>query len=230
MRVALFDCGSPTSQAENAFWENSRSNFSFADLVSLTGSRSGRNGPSVGQDNPAMSLVTEFRKGLADPNCPDKDQGERLSFRVNLQLGSLCSWMMWLGPWAPDRLPGWVSSTVSDGCPAAGRTENSGMSVWRTGLPGRQELGQKTFYSVTWCKIKGSWGNHRKQMKGNISGSIVYRAGLTLATILWVFIAPFFPGVWGALLSVNRLSIEWVGAQFWYLYHSFYYSAWKNEE
>ena len=78
-----------------------------------------------------------------------------LSLRRSQQLGSLCFWMMRLGPRAPDRLPAWVSSTVFDCCPAAGRTENSGMSAWRRGPLGRQDWNRKRFILSPDLKSRG---------------------------------------------------------------------------
>ena len=63
--------------------------------------------------------------------------------------------MVRLGPRGPDRLPAWVSSIVYDCCLASGRTENSGMSAWRTGQLGRLDWERKLFILSLDLKLRG---------------------------------------------------------------------------
>lgn len=76
-----------------------------------------------------------------------------------------------LGPWGPHRLPAWVSSIVSDCCPAAGRTENSGMSAWRTGQLGRPDWERKLFILSPDLKLRG---------RGEITGTRLKKISVAL--------------------------------------------------
>lgn len=97
--------------------------------VGLRGRGSGRNGPLIDQGDPFMSLGNWTQKG-SDSNCSDNAPGVCIEPQ-----NKPAAWLPLflddeLGPRAPDRLPAWAASIVSECCPAAGRTENSGVSAW----------------------------------------------------------------------------------------------------